>query len=280
MTTEITLVPQAGLCNRINAIISAFALCDNHPWVNINIYWEKSRECRADFTDLFQPIDTKNIRMYKLKKFALLPGRKDNFFLPRFFRALSFEKQYDGREISNLPLDKWLYGKSKIYITSANRFSVEWIYGRVGEVFKPTLEIEKDIDKVTRLYKTNTIGVHIRRTDNVAATKNSPMTMYYRYMDKALEENPQTMFYIASDDEEAKYLIKERYGSVAITHKWTLERNTVKGMKDAVAELYCLARTSKIIGSTNSTYSLMAQRLYQIPMLNKDDILSVTDCTI
>lgn len=153
-------------------------------------------------------------------------------------------------------------------------------YGCIGQIFKPTLEIEKRIEAVTRLYTPNTVGVHIRRTDNLAAIKNSPMEMYYREMDKAIAENPQTVFYIASDDEEAKSMIKERYGNIVITHQWELKRDSVRGMKDAVAELYCLARTSKLIGSTNSTYSLMAHRIYGIPMLNKENIKQVTNCSL
>lgn len=280
MNTELTLVPQAGLCNRINAIISGFALSKIHPEINIDIYWEKSKDCFADFSDLFLPIDTENIKMHPLKRFYLLPASKKNLFLPSLFRSLLFNGQYSSGTISNLPLDEWLTGKHKVYVSSTNRFCLERWYDKVGDIFRPTPDIERRIEEVTRLYNYTTVGVHIRRTDNVAAIKNSPMSMYYRERDKALADEPEALFYIASDDEEAKAELKKRYGNIVITHQWTLERNSVQGMKDAVAELYCLARTSKLIGSTNSTYSLMAQRLYQIPILNKDDILAVTNCTI
>ena len=62
-----------------------------------------------------------------------------------------------------------------------------------------------------------------------------------------------------------KYIIK-RFGDRIITGNWDLTRNSVQGMKDATAELYCLGRTSKIIGCTKSTYSLMASWLYDVPL--------------
>lgn len=280
MSTEITLVPQAGLCNRINAIVSAFALCEARPDVRINIYWEKLKDCYANFDDLFQPIDTDRIKLYPLKKFSLCPARKRNLYIPFILRKSSYENQYNGGEIYNSPLEEWIDGKKNIYITSSNRFCVERKFDQIGKIFKPTAEIEKTIESVTSQYGEHTVGVHIRRTDNAAAIKNSPMEMYYKEMDEVLENEPQTKFYIASDDECVKSMIKKKYGNSIITHEWTLERNSVQGMKDAVAELYCLARTSKLIGSTNSTYSLVATRLYEIPILNSEIIQSVTDCTL
>ena len=66
MQAKITLVPHSGLCNRMNAILSAIALVkhygDKYP---INIYWEKSKECYADFDELFLPITCENVTFNK-----------------------------------------------------------------------------------------------------------------------------------------------------------------------------------------------------------------------
>lgn len=98
-------------------------------------------------------------------------------------------------------------------------------------------------------------------------------------MDDALEEDSSTMFYVASDDEKAKNDLRHQYGDKVIMHDWVLERFSVQGMKDAVAELFCLARTNKMIGSANSTYSMMAASLYNIPIMNKEEIEKTTDCS-
>lgn len=52
---KITLVPTAGLGNRIFAIIHSISVsidlgCD------IDIYWEKTKDCHVNFTDIFKPL--------------------------------------------------------------------------------------------------------------------------------------------------------------------------------------------------------------------------------
>jgi hypothetical protein len=86
-------------------------------------------------------------------------------------------------------------------------------------------------------------------------------------MNKEIEVNPLCKFYLASDDYQIKEIFLEKFPNRIISPKWELSRNTVKGMKNAVTELYCLSRTKKIIGCTNSTYSNTASRLYNIPLI-------------
>lgn len=277
---ELTLIPQAGLCNRINAIISAFAFCNKYPDIPIKIYWEKSKDCYADFDDLFLPVDTNNIKLLPLKQFILRPAKKTNLYIPRLMRKFMYDAEYDGGKISNLECESWMSGKEKVYITSYNRFCLLAYKNKIGDLFKPTGDIENKINEVTYQYASNTIGIHIRRTDNLLSIKNSPIELFYKYMDGALIEDDSTKFYVASDDEKVKEDLKLRYGNNVITHNWVLERFSVQGMKDAVAELFCLARTNKIIGSANSTYSRMAANLYGIPTINKNKIEETTDFSI
>lgn len=276
---ELNIVPQAGLCNRINAIVSAFAFDNKYPDIPIKIYWEKSKDCYADFNDLFLPIDTNNIKLLPLKHFILRPAKKSNLYIPKLMRKFIFDSEYNGSEISNLECESWMFGKEKVYITSYNRFCLLSYKNKIGDLFKPTEDIENKINKVTCQYASNTIGIHIRRTDNLLSIKNSPIELFYKYMDDALIEDDSTKFYVASDDENIKADLHCRYGNKVITQNWNLERFSVQGMKDAVAELFCLARTNKMIGSANSTYSMMAASLYNIPLMNKEEIEKTTDCS-
>ena len=59
---SITLIPYAGLCNRMRAISSAIYVSIHHN-VPLKIIWNKSYNCAAHFTDLFYPIE----EFYKLK---------------------------------------------------------------------------------------------------------------------------------------------------------------------------------------------------------------------
>lgn len=276
---KITLVPTAGLCNRINAIVSAFALCHKEPQISIDIFWEKNKECYADFTDLFLPIENNQIHIYPLTQFYLKPARKRNLFIPAYLRKIYFDNTYSGSKISNQPIGNWIIDNNRIYIESSNRFCAIPFHGDISDLFKPTNEIEQIIKEVTNQYTENTIGVHIRRTDNSYAIHNSPISLFYQYMDNEIEKNSNTKFYIASDDKSVKNNIITRYGNRIITKEWKLERYSIQGMKDAVAELYCLSRTNKLIGSPNSTFTILASKLNNKPLINKELIEKYTDCS-
>ena len=86
-------------------------------------------------------------------------------------------------------------------------------------------------------------------------------------MNQEIEKDPGCRFYVASDDEQVKQDLIKEYGEKIISYRWDLRRNSEKGMQNAVAELYCLGRTRKIIGSAHSTYSTTAACLYGIPII-------------
>lgn len=259
----ITLVPTAGLCNRINTILCGIASYERNLFP-MKIYWKKTEDCKAEFAELFRPLNFEGLKVEPLQKFYLQPGSKRNLFIPDLLKKIYFDVCYTGNQIANKNLEDSCKGFNRIYITAYNRFcNVSVNHLNVGDLFKPTDEIEQRINTITSKYTANTIGIHIRQTDNTAAIKNNPIEKFINFMDKELSLCPETTFYVASDSQEVKDMLTKRYGSLIIPTSWNLTRNSVDGMKDAVADLYCLGRTNKIIGCTNSTYSLMASRLYQ-----------------
>lgn len=258
-------VPFAGLCNRVNAIMSAIALIENYPNVAVRCFWPKDKDCYAKFSDLFNPLDIERLGVYTLKNpFWNFPSIR-NFQIPKYLRHLCGYTQRSSIG-SNEPIEEWI-GEKKIYVSSSNRFHPLLSKVKMGDIFKPTKEIEIAIADYTSRYSNYTVGVHVRRTDNRGAIENSPLDIFYRYMDDEMVSNLETKFYLASDDESVKAKKKSRYGDKLIIGNWELKRNSVQGMKDAVAELYCLARTNKILGSSCSTYSLMASQLNDIPLV-------------
>ena len=59
---SITLIPYAGLCNRMRAISSAIYVSIHHN-VPLKIIWNKSHNCAAHFTDLFYPINIHGVSL-------------------------------------------------------------------------------------------------------------------------------------------------------------------------------------------------------------------------
>lgn len=177
-----------------------------------------------------------------------------------------FDASFHGQDIRDKDFETLMRGKRKVFIESYNNFCPYVIEHSLARYFKPTEAIERRISETTDLFAPHTIGVHIRRTDNKNAINDSPTELFLCRMDEEIARDGDCKFYIATDDEQLKRLIARRYGSRIITCERELSRSTVSGMQDAVAELYCLGRTSEILGSAFSTYSIDAAALYDIPL--------------
>lgn len=270
MRQRLICVPRAGLCNRLNAIVCALVIMrdSNLP---IKIYWDKTHDCYAWFGELFKQIEWNynglSAIVENLESFYLKPATKSNLFLPFYLRKIKgiCELKHVTDKTSEQIIQE--YNKPLLYVTSYNRFCLHESLGMpYSKVFKPIDDIQNIINDVITDFSDNTIGIHIRRTDNVSAISSSPMEMFEKKIEKAISNDPTVKFYVASDSEVDKNYLLKRYGEHIITKQWDLSRNTLQGMKDAVAELYCLAFTKKIFGSGMSTYSLMASKLNGIEL--------------
>lgn len=265
---QITLVPYAGLCNRLNAILSGLAYKQKYPDTELKILWYKWYHCNCHFGDLFKQLPPSYPPVYDLGlRFKDIPGHKFNLYLPQIFRSL----WYDG---SILPGDKAddfesiVKGKNKVYVYHDNRFCSEQITHSFAIFFRPTDELQYRIDEVTRNWdKQFVIGLHIRRTDNLASIKYSPDDLFCNVIERETEQNSDVKFYVASDDEHVKQDLIRRYGDRIITVPLCLKRSNVQGMKDAVVDLFCLGKTRKIYGSRMSSYSTFAARLFDIEVI-------------
>lgn len=264
---KITLLAYAGLCNRMNTILSAIALRERNKDVDIDIYWSKGKECYARFSDLFQPIDQfKGITIHELHSFFLEKGKKSNLYLPTLARRFMFDAELFCREIRDNNIEDYMVKYPNLYIRSYNRFC-KYIHNRsIAEIFIPKEDIQNVIDDVTSQFSDYTIGIHIRRTDHTFCIEHNPLGKFELQIDKEIALNDNVKFYVASDSPEEKQALISKYGDRIITHRWDLRRNSLQGIKDAVAELYCLGLTKKILGSFDSTYSEVASQLYNIPL--------------
>ena len=128
-------------------------------------------------------------------------------------------------------------------------------------MFVPQDDIQNRIDEVVAGFSERTIGVHIRRTDNVVSIQSSPLEKFTSMMDAEIKKNSNTRFYVASDDDEVKKCLKTKYPDRIITLMDDPDRNSLEGMKFAVLDLFCLSKTKKILGSVGSSYSQIAAEI-------------------
>lgn len=264
---KIVINPVAGLCNRMRFISSAiyvgFVL--NRKIV---INWNKANNCAFEFEDLFEPINLPNV-VFCGNRITKILYRTDG---PKTFNSFTLLRKILGyQHIINYDYDKEKIGIEKIvkpakdvYIQSF--FSVSRHYS-LSKIFKPVSEIQSKIDKVTAKFNSNTIGVHIRRTDHKDAIAFSSISDYENMMIGEIKSCPSSNFYLATDDEDVKHSLMEKFGDKIICYSAPLTRNSVEGMKAALVDLYCLSKTTKIYGSKGSSYSEIAAELGNIDLL-------------
>lgn len=224
----------------------------------IVVYWDKNRDCYADFSELFQPVRVEglSVTLNNQVGFKLKLARKRNLYLPGFIRWFTFQRQID----DNVSLDDRGIEKLHVAIYIISAGVIVDCYP-LKAFFVPTMEIQEAINALTSLFSDHVVGVHIRRTDNVQSIRKNDVDDYLRCMDQRIATCPAVVFYLVTDDKALKQRMINRYGDRIIFHPAILERTSLQGMKDAVVDLWCLSMTKEIIGSYHLSYSDTAAEL-------------------
>lgn len=256
MNYIITLVPVGGLCNRINTIKCAIAT-HNALGYEFNVYWRNCSELKADFEDLFDPVSKAGVRIKPLHNPLLWTGGNKLGGAFNFLRRIcGYDLCINGTCHSNEDFRKLIGTSKKVYIFASNRFST-FTDVEINTFLHPKRMLQERIDTITKTFN-DVIGIHIRRTDNMASIATSTDEKFFARMDKELIENPQVRFFLATDSNTVKDAYQKRYGDAIITNRFDLSRDTLEGMENAVIDLWCLARCKYILGSAASTYSTCA----------------------
>lgn len=265
----IHLFPTAGLCNRMRAIDSAIAL-SRQKNLKLKVYWEPYLYLNSPFDLLFESID--EFELIPVKPNALNPLNTNisDLYNSDVFVFNDNTKALDTSMLKNIGEDKDAFFDSlfldykNLVIESFERF---YPNDKKYEEFKPIKSLQKKIDNISESFDPNTIGIHVRRTDNIKAIQESPLYVFVSKIESEIESNPDSNFYLASDDLSVKSYLQQRFGERIKTNLNQATRTTIEGMQDAVIELYVLANTSKILGSYWSTYSRTSADIKGIPYI-------------
>ncbi|MFT3748752.1 MAG: hypothetical protein QM768_10565 [Agriterribacter sp.] len=257
---QISIVPYAGLANRMRAISSGIYIAKKLG-ASANIYWKREKNCYAQFNDLFNPIPVPGVRVTEISGFnlSLLRSTKKNLYIPSLLRRFIYNTQLTN---FNIKTDGDIFSKlmpdGSIYLCSCNSMSNHY---SMREIFHPQKLVITSIDKITAKFPEHVTGIHIRRTDNVKAIQNNSVEDFKKRIDKALTENTKMKFYLATDDIIVKQELLKTYEGHIITNNAVLNRNSSEGLINAVIDLWCLSRTNHIIGSFYSSYSEIAAEI-------------------
>lgn len=245
--------PWGGLCNRMQAMDSAIALSLSIG-KQLHVLWYKDRTFNCDFSQLFVvPPQIAHLEQISLQT---LRGRIRHRLL-KAFGPMMYDTFYDNRKIATLNKAHYDYkrlaGQNSIYISTYLNFYPSL---QPFRFFKPVAGIRTAVRELTGAFTDNTVGVHIRRSDNRMATQHSPISGFIELMRLELANDPATRFFLATDSPDVEEHLEAIFPDrITIHPKKSLDRNVPEAIQDALVDLLCLAATRKLIGSYWSTFT-------------------------
>jgi len=255
----VIIQPSGGLCNRMRVINSSLELA-KRKGARLLVLWYCADELNAPFESLFEPV-----KEFKVINFTSL---KD---LRKLWYQITTRTKVNNTDIENHTtngiLDQDFFDSLKL---PAYIFTWEHFYpaDEYFKLFKPTPELRKRIDEVTKQFSSDMVSVHIRRTDQINSIAYSKTENFIDLMNREIDANPGVKFFLATDDKEEEALLRRTFpGRIVSNENRTLRRDSLEGMYDALLDLYCLASCKKIIGSYCSSFTDTAASLGNIPKL-------------
>ena len=258
--------PAGGLCNRLRALDSAIALAKaiNKP---VNLIWRRNNrlsELNCNFSSLFNTpeIITKLSQPYTphfvkriIKNLHLYQFRCQRTFFQKDIENL-LKRNYNFANIRNY---------RSIYISTASKF---YNNPHPFSDFVPKPEITNIVNDIVKRFDSNTIGVHIRRTDNLHSRSISGIEKFIEKMEGEIHQNSQTDFFLATDDPKVEKFFVERYSEKVIVYpKRDLKRSNPAAIEDALVDLLCLSKTTKILGSYWSSFTDIASQMNNVKLV-------------
>jgi hypothetical protein len=259
----IVVKPYGGLGNRIRSVDSAVAMAEC-TGKDLKVIWDSNEELNCPYSKLFEVPD--NFELSEISSPYLPRKVKEKLWIGLHRLNVNFPFSYqsvlhegDIKKLRKQGYDFCEQTKFKNILI--------WINGRFlfpdkpYHYLKPAPEIQAELDRVTRGFHNNTLGVHIRRTDNRLAIKNSPLEKFAELMQMEKEKDPEMNFFLSTDSKEAEEFIRQKFPGDVMSLEKELSRNSEEGIKAALIDMLSLSRTSKIIGSYYSSFSEVASEI-------------------
>ncbi|HEY7322518.1 MAG TPA: hypothetical protein VIE89_33555 [Candidatus Binatia bacterium] len=126
------------------------------------------------------------------------------------------------------------------------------------------LILQTTADFKQTFFHSRTVGMHIRRTDNIGAMLRSPDQSYFKVADRLVESGYH--IFLATDNQETLHLFYQRYGeklihypkSSVLESRWPRNNSSTQEIIDDMMDLWLLASCEFVIGSQGSSYSRVA----------------------
>lgn len=266
---KLLFVPSGGLANRMRALASAYTLTQA-VGSSLEVVWFQDWALHAPFYSIFNPPNLLPLREATVKDMLLYDrARRRNLWIPKLPQRFLFERQILEQEVTPLKqqgfdFESWARGH-QCYMSCYQVFGTfpNSLYKRM---FRPVKEVIDQVERYHDRFSAHTIGLHIRRTDNDEAIAKSPTELFIRQVEEEIEANDETMVYLATDSDEVKEQLRQRFGERIITPQASASRSNIAGIWGALTDMWTLAATQKIYGSAGSSFSPMAASIGDVPL--------------
>ncbi len=269
-TQGLVLYPKNGLANRLRALASAKILAD-YAGRKLFVNWYPSEECNSEWEDLF---------VNKIERYP--------FPLSSFQAGINLYDDHNNTDgfCSDMPRTLICNNSDVVAVHTCLNFQPEEMakeaYRSAKSFFYRSLQPVHNVERtVSDIYKCHferneIVGVHIRRTDHLFFIQKDPRLvcptdMFIEAMGDVLKNNAKIKFFLATDDKKEEKRIRHIFGDAVIVYKKeVINRDTKKGMHDALIDWLLLSKTSRIISSYSSSFS---EEAAMVNMIKNDSIL-------
>jgi hypothetical protein len=269
--------PYGGLANRIR-VLASFAALARSLKEPVGFHWihGPGKQVGAPFEDLFEPIDgVPHIEERWQAVDQVLDLRSRNP-LRRWRRqvrnrALGVDLMVRDWDAPGVRVDRALQRLGRLSPEARVLVHTCYSFGNYRphlQDLRPVSGIQERLDLLARRYGfgPDSVGVHVRRTDNELARRHSPLSAFQEAMEQELRLKPDTWFFLCTDEPELEGVMEERFPGRVVVLEKDHSRENASGMEAAMIDLYLLARTRKVLGSYSSSFSQIASEIGGIPL--------------
>lgn len=266
--STIMIEPCAGLGNRLLALTSAYEL-SRKLGKDLHVFWKREIGCAIEARDLFEM----RVPVTEISEMGIKNGVMDHL------RSSRMKKKYRSMADAFIECDEIADAKAAggfaavEKLLAAQDISYVKSYTNLCEItadsfsfLEPAEEVKRRGEKVFSQIGSNTVGVHIRRTDHVEARNNSPLTAFVEHM---MAEPEDTRFYVTTDETSVIHELEQLLPAerLIVYEDKVLDRDSKTGIQDALVDMLCLSKCRKILGSYQSTFSLIPSIMGQTELV-------------
>lgn len=267
-TTSIVVQPVGGLCNRLRVVASAYILSKKIE-ADLKLLWIPDKACNCLFGDLFEPpisFEVATIRSPKL--FGLIAKRPFSLLSPLLEPALY------GAHGRTLTIDNGALAERNFLIEAEEVSDYETVifkscfsdfapssatpdhYANQASSFLRSIIPSKMVSDQLFDLPSPTIGIHIRRGDNLKSSQKSTTEEFVAKIDDCIADNSAASFLLATDDPDVEQELCIQYPNKILTFpKTSYDRSRKAAIQEALVDLLMLSKCDRILGSFWSSFS-------------------------